>query len=138
MFGDDPFRVMYTGGTPNFDETTGQFRTPLPMGAGKFPFAGLPPASGGAPMFEDDPSRMAGHLGPRSGTTTPFPNQVRNPGTIPAIINEILHMQGIAGGQQPTSMTVPLDPGMTYTRPKYQPGTLPGIVEEYSNDFSWF
>jgi len=44
MFEDDPFRMVYTGGTPNFDETTGQFRTPLPMGAGKFPMTGrLPP-----------------------------------------------------------------------------------------------
>lgn len=44
MFENDPSRIMYTGGTPNFDETTGQFRTPLPMGAGKFPMTGrLPP-----------------------------------------------------------------------------------------------
>ena len=138
MFEDDPFRMMYTGGTPNFDETTGQFRTPLPMGAGKFPFAGLPPASGGSPMFGDGSPRMVGHHGRRGRMTTPFSDQVRNPGTIPAIINEILRMQGIAGGQQPTSMTVPLNPGMTYTRPNYQPGTLPRSIEEYSNDFSWF
>lgn len=46
MFENDPSRVMYTGGTPNFDETTGQFRTLPPMGAGKFPMTGRLPTDG--------------------------------------------------------------------------------------------
>lgn len=67
MFESDPSRMMYTGGSPNFDETTGRFRTPLPMGRGKFPTDGMATIPGRGRGFGRFGRGGMGKFGPMGG-----------------------------------------------------------------------
>lgn len=106
MFENDPSRMMYTGGSPNFDETTGRFRTPLPMGAGKFPMTGRLPPDGMATIpgrgrgFGRFGRGGMGKFGPMNGLMgAPGLEQMNLPRPIPRVFQ---------GGTGP-SLEAPLD-----------------------------